>query len=118
MLERLGEKSLSLALADRVRPVLADLDSSWPEIGTFDLVWASSSLHHMRDPDRVLSEVYSALVPGGVLVVSEIGTFPRFLPDDIGIGRPGLEARCNEAASKRIHEELPFIGSDWGPSSL
>jgi SAM-dependent methyltransferase len=113
MLERLTEKSRSHAMADRVRPVLADLDSSWPEIGAFDLVWASSSLHHMRDPDRVLTDIYGALVQLGVLVVAEIDAFPRFFPDEIGIGTPGLEARCHEAASERVHAELPYRGSDW-----
>src|SRR3984957_7252357 len=33
-------------LAERVRTVQADLDVAWPALGTVDLAWASSSLHH------------------------------------------------------------------------
>ena len=68
---------------------------------------------HEEIPDRVLAELHRALVPGGILVVSEIDAFPRFLPHDIGIGTPGAGARCNQAA-ERIHEVLPYRGSDWG----
>ncbi|MFD0025700.1 class I SAM-dependent methyltransferase [Streptomyces sp. NPDC058382] len=95
MLHRLTEKAAALGLAGRVRGVRADLDEGWPALGASDLVWAAASLHHMADPDRVLSDVYGALRPGGLLAVTEMDFFPRFLPDDIGVGRPGLEARLH-----------------------
>jgi hypothetical protein len=69
----------------------------------------------MADPDRVLTDVFAAINPGGLLVVAEIDSFPRFLPDDIGLGRPGLEARCRAALGERLAAELPHLGSDWGP---
>jgi SAM-dependent methyltransferase len=77
-------------------------------------VWASSSLHHLADPDRVLTEVFAALRPGGLLVVAEMESFPRFLPDDLGLGRPGLEARCHDALDQDRAALLPHLGSDWG----
>src|SRR5450755_2159753 len=92
----------------------ADLDAGWPAAGPADLVWASSSLHHLADPDRVLAEVLAALRPGGRLVVAEMESFPRFLPDDIGLGRPGLEARCQAAFADMRAAELPYLGDDWG----
>ncbi|MFF1920790.1 class I SAM-dependent methyltransferase [Streptomyces sp. NPDC058221] len=97
MLHRLAEKAAALGLADRVRGVRADLDEGRPVIHTSDLVWAAASLHHMGDPDRVLSDVFGALRPGALLAVTEMDFFPRFLPDDIGVGRPGLEARLHAA---------------------
>jgi SAM-dependent methyltransferase len=113
LLQRLTEKARDLGVADRIQTVPADLDAEWPTIDTVDLVWASNSLHHMADPDRVLAEVFSTIRPGGLLAVAEMESFPRFLPDDIGVGRPGLEERCHAAAAERLAGELPHLGDDW-----
>ncbi len=115
LLHHLMSRALGLGLADRVRTVQADLDATWPAIGTVDLAWASSSLHHMADPDRVLTGVFAVLRPGGLLVVAEMGSFPRFLPDDVGLGQPGLEARCHAILAEGLASEVPHLGSDWGP---
>ncbi len=114
LLQHLMDKAGVLGVADRVRTIQADLDAAWPAIDTVDLVWASSSLHHMADPDRVLTEVLAAIRPGGLLVVAEMDSFPRFLPDDLGLGRPGLEARCHAVLAEGHAAELPYLGSDWG----
>ncbi|MFE6040714.1 class I SAM-dependent methyltransferase [Streptomyces sp. NPDC056452] len=106
MLRRLSNKALTLGLADRVRGVQADLNEGWPALDPSDLVWAAASLHHMEDPDSVLAGAFAGLRPGGLLAVTEMDFFPRFLPDDIGVGRPGLEAR--------IHTLLnPGPAADW-----
>jgi SAM-dependent methyltransferase len=112
-LDRVGEKARALGVAGRVRTVQADLDAAWPAIGPVDLVWASNSLHHAADPDRVLTEVFAMLQPGGLLAVAEMDSFPRFLPDDLGLGRPGLEARCHAAIAEGLADEVPHLGSDW-----
>jgi ubiquinone/menaquinone biosynthesis C-methylase UbiE len=116
MLSRLQEKARELGVAGRVTAIQADLDAGWPGTGAADLAWASASLHHLADPDRVLSDVFTALRPGGMLVVAEVDSFPRFLPDDVGPGRPGLEARCHAAVAERHAAEMPLLGSDWGPT--
>jgi SAM-dependent methyltransferase len=108
MLERLMAKADELGVADRVHPVEADLDGGWPAIGTFDLAWASASLHHMADPDRVLADIFAALRPGGLLAVAEMDSFPRFLNDE-------LEERCHALLAGDRAEELPHFGADWGP---
>ena len=115
LLRRLTDKARGLGVAGRVRTVQADLDAGWPAVGTVDLVWASASLHHLADPDRVLSEVFAALRPGGLLAVIEMESFPRFLPEDPGLGRPGLEARWNAVLAEEHAHEMPNLGSDWGP---
>ncbi|MDG3011168.1 class I SAM-dependent methyltransferase [Rhodococcus sp. D2-41] len=103
MLDRLGEVAHEDGLSDRVRTVAADLDESWPPVGQVDLAWAALSLHHVADPDRVLRDVHAALVPGGAFAAVEMDALPRVLPDDIGLGRPGLETRCHQA-SAQSHE--------------
>ena len=102
-----------MGLTDRVRTVQADLDAAWPAIGPVDLVWASNSVHHTADPDRVLAEVFGALRPRGILALAEMGALPRFLPDDLGLGEPGLEARCHAALAEAMATEVPHLGDDW-----
>jgi SAM-dependent methyltransferase len=115
LLGRLNDKAQELGVADRVHTVQADLDAGWPAVGTVDLVWAANSAHHLADPDRVLAAVFAAIRPGGLLAVAEMDSFPRFLPDDLGLGRPGLEARGQAALSEGLADRLPQLGSDWGP---
>ncbi len=113
MVARIDEHAAALGLSDRVRGRCADLDEGWPDAGPVDLVWASMSLHHMADPERTLSDVMNALRPGGLLAVVEIDGQPRFLPDDLGIGRPGLEVRWHTAIEPEHAARVPHLGSDW-----
>jgi hypothetical protein len=71
----------------------------------------------MADPGRVLTQVFATIHPGGLLAVAEMDSFPRFLPDHLGLGRghPGLEARCHAALAVGLADEVPHLGSDWGP---
>jgi SAM-dependent methyltransferase len=94
-----------------VRTLQADLDAAWPAVDGADLVWAASSLHEFGDQDRVLRDVLAALNPGGLLVVIEMDTLPRFLPHDLGRGRPGLELRCHEMLARMGWNRHP----DWQP---
>jgi SAM-dependent methyltransferase len=114
LLSRIQARARDLGLAGRVTVVRADLDTEWPAVGAVDLAWASMSLHHLADPDRVLRDVFAALRPGGLLAVAEMDSSLRFLPDDVGRGRPGLEARGQDALAGPRGEALPHLGSDWG----
>lgn len=88
----------------------ADLDDGFPAPAgaPVDLVWASSSLHHVAHPARLLSGVRRALAPRGVLVVVELAALPRFLshPHDAL-----LEERCHAAAAAEGWNHHP----DWTP---
>ncbi|MBO1752757.1 class I SAM-dependent methyltransferase [Actinotalea sp. BY-33] len=112
MIERLAAASLAHALTDRLQTVLADLDEPWPALPPVDLAWASSSLHEVTDPARVLRAVHDALRPGGVAVVIEMDALPGVLPHDVGSGRPGLEARCHAALAEAGWNAVP----DWTPA--
>lgn len=112
-LHRLAEKVAQLGLA--VRTIEADFDAGWPELGTLDLIWASMSLHHMADPDRTLRQARAATRPGGLIAVAEFPVQLRFLPDDLGIGRPGFEQRAGELLGQAHRELMPTLGSAWAP---
>lgn len=113
MLERIRVAAGEQGLAERVRPVKADLNAGWPETGPIDLAWASSSVHELDDPDRMFRDAFAALNPGGLLVVVELDALPRFLPDDLARGRPGLEARTHELLAQagwNAHDDwLPYL---------
>jgi ubiquinone/menaquinone biosynthesis C-methylase UbiE len=115
MLDRIRAKALALGLAERVHLVEADLDAGLPALEPIDVTWASMSMHHVADPDRVLAEVFGASRVGGVVAVAEFTEHLRFLPDDLGIGRPGLEARCHELVRHEQAHALPHLGAHWAP---
>jgi SAM-dependent methyltransferase len=114
MLERVREKALDLGLAERIKGVQADLDTDWPETGPVDLTWASMFMHHLTDVDGVLKRIHAATRDGGLIVIAEFTDPPRFLPDDLGFGEPGLETRCIEAFKAERLRSLPSFGLEWG----
>ncbi|MFD5715841.1 class I SAM-dependent methyltransferase [Streptomyces pharetrae] len=87
--ERLGVADRFGILAGELPGVLGDLD--YPA----DLLWASRSLHHLGDQRAALAAFAGRLAPGGTLAVLEGGLPARFLPRDLGFGRPGLQARLD-----------------------
>ncbi|MFD5876542.1 class I SAM-dependent methyltransferase [Streptomyces sp. NPDC060322] len=114
MLALLTERARAKGLGDRVRTLETDAGTGLAGITDADLVWASASLHHVDDPAAALAGVRAALRPGGLAAVAEMDGMPRFLPEDAGAGRPGLEARCREALGAVDAEQVPHMGADWG----
>lgn len=94
--------------------VEADLDNGFPslpdtEAHSVDLIWASSSLHHISDPARLLTGSSQFLAPDGVLLVVELATLPTFLSHG---PQTQLEARCHAAATAEGWNYHP----DWTPT--
>lgn len=114
-LAKIAAKAAAAGIGDRVHPVEADLDAGWPDVGPLDLTWASASLHHMADPARVLRDVLAATRPGGLIAVSEFAAQLLFLPDELGVGRPGLEGRITDVLGRAYRDEMPTLGSQWAP---
>jgi SAM-dependent methyltransferase len=111
MLDRIQHKARAAGVADRIRTVQADLDKPWPVLDPADLVWAANSLHHLADPAGAVAQIFAVLRPGGVLAITELESFPRFLADPAG---EALEerlhaamARAREEAGMHMHENWP-----------
>jgi SAM-dependent methyltransferase len=114
LLAHLQAKAARLGRAGQVHTVEADVDGPWPAGGPVDVVWISMALHHLADPAQALAKIFAGLRPGGLLAVAELTGSLRFLPDDLGIGNPGLEARLVALADEFRRAALPHTGADWG----
>ncbi|WP_200303058.1 class I SAM-dependent methyltransferase [Streptomyces adelaidensis] len=98
LLERARARAERLGCADRFGTLEVELPEGLAELEyPADLMWASRSLHHLGDQRAGLAAFARRLAPGGVLALVEGGLPARFLPRDIGIGRPGLESRLDVA---------------------
>ncbi|MFZ4150963.1 class I SAM-dependent methyltransferase [Streptomyces pseudogriseolus] len=111
LLERARARAARLGAADRFDILTGDMPGVLAELDyPADLLWASRSIHHLGDQGAALAACVERLAPGGTLAVMEGGLPARFLPRDIGFGRPGLQARIDaveEDRFARMREELP-----------
>ncbi|MEU8774436.1 bifunctional class I SAM-dependent methyltransferase/N-acetyltransferase [Streptomyces sp. NPDC048606] len=119
-LDELRAAADARGLADRIRPVRADMGALPFEDGSFDLVWAEGSAYNIGF-DRALAEWKRLLAPGGTLVLSEC---------EWTTGEPSAGARAFwdpqyplrsgsrniaavQAAGYRLLGLLPQPDSDW-----
>ena len=93
MLQRVQERAEANNFAARISTKKMNLDEPWPELGTFQLVWAAASLHEVADPAAAFRQLFQLLQPGGLIAVAELGAPPRFLTDNAGAG---LETRLHD----------------------
>ncbi|MGG2459703.1 class I SAM-dependent methyltransferase [Streptomyces sp. RGM 3693] len=100
LLARARARAGRLGLADRIHTHCAEVPQGLDSLGGADVIWSSKALHHIGDQRGAVAALAGHLRPGGLLAVCEGGLAPRFLPRDIGIGRPGLQARLDAAAEE------------------
>ncbi|MET8810867.1 class I SAM-dependent methyltransferase [Streptomyces sp. NPDC004549] len=94
LLERARARAEQRGLGDRFSTLTGELPDVLEKLDRpVDLLWASRSLHHLGDQQAALTTFGEHLAPGGTLALLEGGLPARFLPRDIGIGRPGLQSR-------------------------
>ncbi|UQA92208.1 class I SAM-dependent methyltransferase [Streptomyces halobius] len=104
LLARTRDRAARLGLGDRVRTHLAELPGGLDALDGADLIWSSKALHHVGDQRGAVAALAGHLRPGGLLAVFEGGLNPRFLPRDIGIGRPGLQSRLDAVGEEAFTE--------------
>ncbi|MGW1269501.1 class I SAM-dependent methyltransferase [Streptomyces sp. NPDC002491] len=111
LLRRAGERAARLGYADRFGTLVGELPDVLGELDyPADLLWAGRSLHHLGDQRAALTAFAQRLSPGGTLAIMEGGLPARFLPRDLGFGRPGLEARLDVLEAEwfaRMRADLP-----------
>jgi SAM-dependent methyltransferase len=110
LLERTLARAERQGVAGRVRAHIADLPDGLDALEPADLIWISQVLHHLGDQLAAVDRLRRLLRPGGLIAVAEGGLPTRFLPRDIGVGRPGLHARLDAAAEDwfiRMRAALP-----------
>ncbi|MET9888224.1 class I SAM-dependent methyltransferase [Streptomyces sp. NPDC006430] len=130
LLDRTLARAERLGLGDRVTARHAELPGGLDGdeghghgeprgLGTADLIWSSRAVHHLGDQQGALNALARLLRPGGLLALAEGGLPTRFLPRDIGIGRPGLQARLDAVQEHWfaiMRAELPGsirVVEDW-----
>ncbi|MDA3627582.1 methyltransferase [Saccharopolyspora sp. WRP15-2] len=69
-----------------------------------DLVFAAFVVHHLPDQLAGLRRLAELVRPGGRLAIIEFGLQTRVLPDDVGLGEPGLEARLIAARDQSFQQ--------------
>ncbi|TRO60882.1 MULTISPECIES: trans-aconitate 2-methyltransferase [unclassified Streptomyces] len=111
LLEAALARAARLGIADRFSTLEAELGDGLGDLEyPADLLWASRSLHHVGDQRAALAGFAERLAPGGTLALLEGGLPSRYLPRDIGIGRPGLQPRMDAVEQEwftRMRRELP-----------
>lgn len=119
LLERARRRAAAQGLTDRLRTLRAQLPHDLAALGSAELIWTGHAVHHLGDQQAALDALAAHLRPGGLLAVAERGLPLRFLPRDIGMGRPGLQARLDaavEEAYAQMRADLPgstAVVEDW-----
>ena len=54
--------------------------------GYFQLITSSMVLHHIRDVEQLLTELYTALCPGGTICIADLDTEPHCFHDEDAAG--------------------------------
>jgi SAM-dependent methyltransferase len=119
LLEVVMERARRMDIAARVTTVQANLPEDAARLPEADLIWASDVVHHLGDQQAAIDLLRQSLRPGGMLALCEGGLPARYLPTDIGFGRPGLLARVDAVTADRfaaMRAALPqarLVADDW-----
>ncbi|MCB5164024.1 bifunctional class I SAM-dependent methyltransferase/N-acetyltransferase [Streptomyces bambusae] len=119
-LDELGTAAEARGLAGRVHPVRADMTALPFPDGSFDLVWAESSVFVVGF-DTALREWRRLLAPGGTLVLTECvwtadepsAAASAFWDEHYPLRRDAQNTAAAEAAGYRVLGVHPQPASDW-----
>lgn len=122
LLEIARNGAAAQGLGDRIGWSTGQIGALPAPPATADLVWASGAVHHVADQQAAVAGLAALCRPGGRVALVEGGLPLRCLPHEIGLGRPGLEARLDEARARwfvDMRAELPGRPMPYGwPEAL
>ncbi|MER5986641.1 class I SAM-dependent methyltransferase [Streptomyces sp. NPDC001787] len=110
ILERVRSRAAAQGMGSRVVTQLRKNPGEFGSPDSADLIWIRNGFHRIGDQEAALRSLAGCLRPGGLLAVAGSGLPPRFLPRDIGMGRPGLQARLDAASEDAfgdMRDQLP-----------
>ena len=117
-----GRRAEAEGVASRVRWGCGEVGRLPVRAGSAGLVWASGVVHHIADQQAAVDELAGLVTRGGTLALVEGGLPLRCLPHEVGVGRPGLEARLDEARARwfaDLRAELDGLPLPYGwPAAL
>jgi cyclopropane fatty-acyl-phospholipid synthase-like methyltransferase len=104
MVQVARERIEAAGLGDRLRAVQVDLTADRLD-GSYDVVWSSMAMHHVRDLDALLKALAGLMVEGGRLAIADLeedpaGAFHAGRPDfdgHHGFDRQRLAAQLGRA---------------------
>lgn len=109
MLERTTKRAFEQGLQAQITTLRAELPGGLDDLEPADVIWASMSLHHVGDEVEALRILRGLVSRRGLIAVAELAEPMRVLPDDFGLGRPGLTDRIDSAGATwfaRMREDL------------
>ena len=77
---------------------------------SFDLVWSSHVFHGLRNLPEAMAAIRRVIKPGGRFALRENRVTAPLLPDDIGVGEPGLDSRLNRAFEAWLRKDRAELG--------
>jgi tRNA (mo5U34)-methyltransferase len=124
-------------LGSRVRREVLSVYHLAPErFGTFDVVFLSDLLLHLRDPQKALENICSVLRPGGFAIIADVynprlehlegnvtefagfGTYVWWLPSSATLKAMMREHRCRSCAKNASLSGMSRWRWRWRPSRL
>jgi ubiquinone/menaquinone biosynthesis C-methylase UbiE len=100
MLEHAAARIDRLGFGGAARVELGEIPGDLDRLSEIDLLWASMSLHHVGDEVAALRAFRPTLSPAGVIAIAEMADQMRMLPEDLGVGRPGLGDRLAQCGAE------------------
>jgi cyclopropane fatty-acyl-phospholipid synthase-like methyltransferase len=76
MVQVARERIEAAGLGDRLRAVQVDLTADRLD-GSYDVVWSSMAMHHVRDLDALLKALAGLMVEGGRLAIADLEEDPE-----------------------------------------
>jgi 2-polyprenyl-3-methyl-5-hydroxy-6-metoxy-1,4-benzoquinol methylase len=116
-----SEEAIAIARADVEKMKLANLHfevkdaATWHESNRYDLITTFDAIHDQAQPGRVLSNIFSALKPGGVYLMQDVAGSSHVHQDfDLPLGPLLYTVSTMHCMSVSLAQNGAGLGTMWG----